>query len=530
LSAAAGIFLVLLGVYWLTAPGRIDMVDGQVRYEVARVWLLTGHPAVRDPALVSLQGLVYGTDRAVYAVYNATGSVLPMPLMLASRLWPAHSAETDRFAFSLIGPLFGALLGGILLFAYTALGVSLKSAITWSFVVALGTLWWPASVTVFDQNQHAVFLLLAVLLSWESGRRECLWLAALGGAAAGVLLSYQENYALLVPMLALGVFASPREGVDQLVLARLGRLDRPAALRYVTFGICSLTGLVAIVAFNYERFGRLVPEGRYDDPIHFLSGNPIAAALSLALSPGRSVFLFSPPLLLCIFGMVKLFRKAPLLVFSLAGTTIVHFLFIIQLSFFGGDWCWGPRYLLVLVPLLGLTFPFTKSVIKRPIVITICALGVVTQLLAVSLDHHRFYFERNLTPHFWSSDPWFHFKHSQLVARVAEVADTARNGAPVEAVHFSPTPRRELTYSPFGPANPRLSSRWMQHFSLFYELRPWPAWVFLLDPAVRPFPPLAFLVGCLVSLALGASLLYIGLHRDTDPGARSYRTERSVPT
>jgi hypothetical protein len=524
-----GIFLVLLAIYCLTAPGRIDMVDGQLRYEVARVWLLTGHPAVQDPALFILKGMVFGTGHGAYAVYNATGSLFPMPLILASQLWLGHSTETEHFAFSLIGPIFGALLGSILLFAYTALGVPRKSAIVWSFVVTLGTLWWPASVTVFDQNQHAVFLILSVLLAWESGRRGRLWLAALGGMAAGVLISYQENYALLIPTLGLAVFASAGEGVDQLVPARLGRIDWSAALRYVTFGTCSLAGLVAIAAYNYERFGRLVPEGRYDDPIHFLPGNPIAAALSFTLSPGRSVFLFSPPLLLCLFGVVKLFKKAPLLVLSLVGTALLHFLFIIQLSFFGGEWCWGPRYLLVLVPLLGLSFPFSASAIKRPIVLGICVLGVTTQLLAISVDHHRFYFERNLPPHFWSSDPWFYFKHSQLLSRVAEVADIALSGAPLEAVHFSPTPRGDLTYSPFGPANPALSSRWMRQFSLFYELRPWPAWVFAVDPAVRPFAPLAFMVVCLGILISGASCLYMSLRRGVDPGTQTSQQERSVP-
>ena len=39
IRAALGVSLVLLGLYVLTSPGRIDMVDGQVRYEVARNWI-----------------------------------------------------------------------------------------------------------------------------------------------------------------------------------------------------------------------------------------------------------------------------------------------------------------------------------------------------------------------------------------------------------------------------------------------------------------------------------------------------------
>jgi len=170
IRAALGVSLVLLGLYVLTSPGRIDMVDGQVRYEVARNWIDRGRPVVLDRALIST-GLTVKTPGAAYGVYNAAASVMAMPMMLVSRALPGHGAERDRFLFAMVGPLFGALLGGILVVAYSMLGVSLGRAVAWALVCTLGTLWWPASTTVFDQNQHAVWLLLAVLLAWFAERR-----------------------------------------------------------------------------------------------------------------------------------------------------------------------------------------------------------------------------------------------------------------------------------------------------------------------------------------------------------------------
>src|SRR5271157_3599776 len=46
---ASGIFLLVLAIYVLSSPGRIDIIDGQARYDVAYNWLLEGRPVLRDP-------------------------------------------------------------------------------------------------------------------------------------------------------------------------------------------------------------------------------------------------------------------------------------------------------------------------------------------------------------------------------------------------------------------------------------------------------------------------------------------------
>src|SRR5437588_11284901 len=102
-----------------------------------------------------------------------------MHLMLLSRHLPGRRVGRDYFAFSLTGPLFGALLGALLVFGYGLLGIRLRESLLYTAIFCLATLWWPASVTVFDQNQHAALLFGAVLLAWVSGRRQSLHLAAL---------------------------------------------------------------------------------------------------------------------------------------------------------------------------------------------------------------------------------------------------------------------------------------------------------------------------------------------------------------
>lgn len=44
-----GVFLSVFAFVALTGPGRIDIVDGQTRYEVARSVVDHGDMAIRDP-------------------------------------------------------------------------------------------------------------------------------------------------------------------------------------------------------------------------------------------------------------------------------------------------------------------------------------------------------------------------------------------------------------------------------------------------------------------------------------------------
>jgi hypothetical protein len=512
IRVALGVSLVLLGLYIVTSPGRIDMIDGQVRYEVAKDWIDVGRPVVLDRALIST-GLTVKTPGGAYGVYNAPASVAAMPVMLVSRTLPGHTAERDRFLFSMVGPLFGASLGGMLVVAYSMLGLSLGRAVAWALVCTLGTLWWPASTTVFDQNQHAVWLLLAVLLAWESGRRASLGLALLAGGAGAALVAYQENYALVLPLVGMAVAARASEG-SAVSPGRLRQpVDRATVRRYVAFGAASSVGLLALIAFNYARFGAPFNEGRFDDPMIFGRSNVLAAVLGLLVSPGKGFFLFSPPLLLAFLGARRLFGLAPALATAIAAVSLTHLVVVAQVAFFGGDWCWGPRYLLVLVPLWALAGPFAVPRARRIIVPALVALGVLIQVLAISLDHHRFFYERNLAPYFWAEDPWFYFRSSQLLARPGELTASWLTGVPIEAVAFSPTPWHEITYSPFGPRRPAVSREWVRGFAVFYLPRPWPLWFRALDSAQRPVAPWPWLALCGVSITLGGGLIWTTLGR-----------------
>jgi hypothetical protein len=508
LLSALGVAASMLAVYTLSNAGRIDIIDGQIRYEVAANWLDTGAPTLRDPALLNTR-LAIWSERGVYGFYNAGASVAAMPLMLLSRALPAHTVERDRFAFSMTGPVFGAATAAVLVLAYGMLGLGTGPAVCWAVIASVATMWWPGSLTVFDQNQHALLLLTALLLAWHSGRRESVGWAALAGLVGGLLLTYQEIYALLLPFLGLAVFAST--GLSRSAATWRARdVDRAALVRYVSFGAACGVGLLLFVAFNYGRFGTALAPIRYQASL--FSGNPIAGLLSLGVSPGKSILLFSPPVILAVAGAKGLFRRAPVVVVAVILVSLVHVLLIVQFPFFGGDWCWGPRYLLILVPLWALAFPFAGLAVGRSIIGIIVTAGLVVQLMGISIDYQRFFLERDFRPYFWV-DQWVYFKHSQLMARTRELRALARDGVPADATRFSPTPNAQVTYTPGGPPEGRRPSIWMRQFAVFYTLRPWPLWIYGLDAERRPIEPAPLLWACGALLAGGLVLLTLGLRR-----------------
>jgi hypothetical protein len=485
------------------------MIDGQFRYEVA-VNMLDGHPVVRDPALH--WGTLPGRHGSRYSYYNASGSVAGFPLVWLGRV-TKHSDETQRFLFSMTSAVAGGLLASAMYLFYRSLDVERRAALAWTAVSAFGTLLWPLSASTFDQAQHALFVLLAIQLGRASARLASMWLAVAAGITVAALLNYQETYLLLVPALALSTIQwKPGSGLIQ-----------------GSFGRCcgflsgAVIGILAWLMYNAARFGNPVFffDKLSNDSHPPLFGNPAVGLLSLAFSPGKSILLYSPPLLLGFLGVRRLWRRDPPLGLTLVVVSAIHLLFVSSLRFFGSDWAWGPRYLVVLLPLWALAFPFVDTAtLRRGMVGTVVALGIMVQVLALTVDHQRFFFERALPDHFWAEDRWFYFRESALLARPGEIAVSLRDGVPRTARWFAPHPYPDsLTYAIFGNPRREFAPVWMQQFQVFYLPRPWPLWMRAFPPDRRPVRLGPVVFGLLAAALLGASLVQWGVRGGGSPRA-----------
>jgi hypothetical protein len=82
---------------------------------------------------------------------------------------------------------------------------------------------------------------------------------------------------------------------------------------------------------------------------------PLATGLvGFLVSPGKSIFLFSPPILLAMLGLPQLWRRDRGLAVVAALTPLVYLLFFATYTQWEGGYCYGPRYLVPALALLGL--------------------------------------------------------------------------------------------------------------------------------------------------------------------------------
>ena len=547
---ASGIFFFVLAIYVLSSPGRIDIIDGQARFDVTYNWLVTGRPILKDNWIGPIMG-VPGRDGLRYSYYGAPGSVFAMPLVWFGLYTSAPAIQPSQFLFSLTSSIFGAGIAPILFLFYMELGATTRKALAWTMVSSFATYIWPISNSTFDNAQHAFFTLAAVYFGLLSARRGSATYAALGGLMAGVLVLYQEYFLLIIPALALSTlkWRSARSGSEPQPITHAesapGRVAsafqrmshsasallrsawnepgeaRTSCLRYCLFLAAVSVGVALSLMYNDLRFGAYLENGKmksitaHDYP---LFGNPLAGFLTLLVSPGKSVFLYTPTLLLGIMGIRQLWRRAPELVIAIGTSSLILVLFLSCISFVGGDWCWGPRYLAPLLPLWALVFPFAVGVnVRRNLAVALVSVGFLVQVLAMSVENQRFFLEKGLNDYFWAEDSWAYFKRSALFDRVDETVSLSA-GVPPTAQFFNSIPVPEWsTYALLGPppnVPRRLASRWIRNFQIFFVPRPWPLWMLWFPPSGRPVDMRAWLLSLLGIALAGTGSIYRGLRKE----------------
>ena len=194
-----------------------------------------------------------------------------------------------------------------------------------------------------------------------------LYLAAL---VLGMMVLSKEIYGLIFLVILLDLFWQKASG--------------KAYLFWVCYGAL-LLGLIGLM--NYEAFNQVfLGRGRlHHDP----SSTEAIFALKYLwprfkdyfLSPNWSIWVNFPLILLALCGMKEAFKYFKrLLRFLLITAAMFSVIFLIYYT--KGEWCYGPRFYLFILPVLSLPAIFTMaqiSLLKRPLKI-LCGLIIVTVL------------------------------------------------------------------------------------------------------------------------------------------------------
>ncbi|MET0388091.1 MAG: hypothetical protein ABW321_19120 [Polyangiales bacterium] len=262
-----------------------------------------------------------------------------------------------------------------------AFGASMLSAVLLGLSVVFTTPLWVSGRTLYSEPLQAlvfVYVILAAVRARDETRRSAFaWL----GLLAGIALNTKITLGIL-PVAVL---------VDQLH-------ERWTRRRVIhLFGItlpCALIGVVAWLAYNKLRYGSVLAQGYSadrDGSIGF--GVPLIAGLyGLTLSTGKSVFLYAPILLVSVTAIPRWWRARRRDLILLAIPVVTLFVLTAKWWAWAGDWGWGPRLIVPIIPLFAL--PALDAIERagwpRRIFLLLAAAGLYVQVLGISVDYGHF--------------------------------------------------------------------------------------------------------------------------------------------
>jgi hypothetical protein len=208
--------------------------------------------------------------------------------------------------------------------------------------------------------------------------------------------------------------------------------------------VCAIivaAGLLGLAAYNYARFGSLFTSG-------YPSGNlsvPLPTGLFvLFFSPGRSIFVYSPILLLAIPGAWFFFKKEKALALCCLFFILAHALIIACWGPLGWGLSWGSRLMTLTLPVFGLLVAAALDCLWKnkwllPIPILLGVLGAAVQIVAVVRDPTHVLIDRVQSGEVKFEETIYSARHCWLALQI----DAARNRQPCELDSY--TLRRLLT-------------------------------------------------------------------------------------
>lgn len=428
------LFLAAFFLYAAVSPGNLPG-DTEVRWSVSRQILRHGTVALEDS--VATRNCAVGVDGRRYTFYGLGQSICFLPLAgvgLLLEKFTSVSAETSdllaQFAAStLLFPALGALLVLAFYRLVLLLGASERTGIVTALVFAFATMTLHYSVVTQEQTQVALCLMLATIFMVKNqgeGRWLFAWLLC-------VMLGVAIFFRLTAVVVAVPIFLVAM--VAEMIAADDGRWK--VFGKWIGAGVLGVGGFIAFWGwYNYARFGSVFETGYALSTETSLGGhalfegNGLVTLLAMWFSPGKSILLYNPVLLLLPFCGYAFFRKHRTV--AIAGTLAIvsNFVFHSLISCWAGDYAWGARFQMAIVPFLVLPlyvlFERSLGVLSRWLVVGIAASSCVIQLASV-VYNFNLEFVQNSNHSIIPTDYVWDWRQSHLVMRINNIAGHITN-------------------------------------------------------------------------------------------------------
>jgi hypothetical protein len=405
------IFVFFLALFIATTSGHIYTIDSVLNYMVTKSMGARG--SLEVPRFMMT---VEGKDGRHYSKLGIGPSMAALPLFwlggLVERIAPGdpvfaaysrhvtipHGREaitaepqtlirlTDRegarlFFVTLTNAFVAAAVCLIFWLTLRRFGASMARALAGTAVLAFATPLWVYARDFFGEPLFTACLLVTLYLLSAGPApltRRSIMFAGLA-SSLGIL-----TRASFIPLIA--VFAA------YLVLSAGER--RPGAKRAGTYLVFCLPGMAVLALLNQVRFGSILLSG-YHTAFDQGFSVPLYKGIAWNLaSPYRSLFLYAPVVVLGLWGLrafTRSHRAEAALVISIAA-----YVFVVYSGWWAwhGGWCWGPRFLVPIMPVLlipAFACPGPWGKLRTGLAIGLGLAGFAVQLGAVLINYTAVY-------------------------------------------------------------------------------------------------------------------------------------------
>jgi hypothetical protein len=353
-----GLFFALFFAYLVLGGREPPWNDARQIYQVAESLVERGAVDVEARTFVVRDGKYYAAHPFLSSAVHLPGALLSR---LTTKLWPG----SDRLMMPLCSHLGSAALAalvGLLFFRLClTLGTSLTAARVGTVMLAFATM-----VAVYARSPYSEITQTAAFLAFYVSFYA--WLERPGLRRAFI---FGLGAAALVNVKAVFVLALPGAAVLAIWRLRRGGSDARTVLGHVGMAaLGGLPGVLLLFGYNYARSHAFFAVGY---PAEQLGGREFGELTAVGLwglffSLGKSMFLYSPPLIAAALALPRVWAsRSRLWLAALLATAGPVLVFYARFTFWHGDWCWGPRYSLFILPvaLLPLVFLYDDLRLAR---------------------------------------------------------------------------------------------------------------------------------------------------------------------
>ncbi|MEK7214067.1 MAG: hypothetical protein AAB289_00510 [Chloroflexota bacterium] len=405
-------YLLFLGTYLSTAMGHFWSIDHVAPFLAAQS-LAEGKGLAIKRILNAAEGVgglyytEYGVGLSVAAIpFYLVGKFVDTVAPVAVRRFFAGPNMTDwggtvpHYFVSLFSQFMTPITCILVLLFCIKLGFTWRSSFLTTLLFGLATGAWVGARDFFQQTLEGLLLLASVYVL--VGHRDRLtsrhaWIA---GGLFGFGILVRLNLVIALPAVVVYLVsivwlsrkrsdarAAHPEADDGRVRA-LARQARHVGAMMTHFMVPVLLGVAGDRLVRYLKFAGTssgsgtLETSNFAPQVYLLDG-----LFGNLLTPGGSIFAYSPPIVLGVFLWVRFFRahRAEALLF--VGLSVTYLLFFSSWSFWHGQWTFGPRYLWPVLPFMVIPCAFAFG--NKWLTLAAGALGVagfVVQLLGVTIN------------------------------------------------------------------------------------------------------------------------------------------------